>query len=180
MDTGTAVLALLRGAHLAALLSLFGTLMFTVVAAPPALRARETAEPTRTMLIRHARLGLFLALAFGIAWFAAEAYAIAIPHSPRNWLTAPPTVARDTRLGQFLAVWLRRGCSRAIAWRRPRRPGTPTRRLSGCGRAAWLPNSGRGWSTPDELIARVRLICTHPIAINPRSEHEQGGHEHHD
>jgi mono/diheme cytochrome c family protein len=47
-------------------------------------------------------------------------------------------------------------------------------------RAAWLPSSGRGWSTPYQLIARVRLICTHPIAIDPRSGYEQGGHEHHD
>ncbi len=42
-------------------------------------------------------------------------------------------------------------------------------------RAAWLPDSGRGWSTPDQLIARVRLICTHPIAIETG-----GGHEHRD
>jgi hypothetical protein len=42
-------------------------------------------------------------------------------------------------------------------------------------RAAWLPASGRGWSTPDQLIARVRLICTHPIAIETG-----GGHEHRD
>jgi putative copper export protein/mono/diheme cytochrome c family protein len=42
-------------------------------------------------------------------------------------------------------------------------------------RAAWLPGSGRGWSTPDELIAQVRLICTHPIASDPG-----GDHEHHD
>ena len=42
-------------------------------------------------------------------------------------------------------------------------------------RAAWLPGSGRGWSTPDQLIAQVRLICTHPIAIDTG-----GGHEHHD
>jgi mono/diheme cytochrome c family protein len=46
---------------------------------------------------------------------------------------------------------------------------------SGWLRAAWLPGSGRGWSTPDELIAQVRLICTHPIASDPG-----GAHEHHD
>jgi putative copper export protein/mono/diheme cytochrome c family protein len=107
MDTGTAVLALLRGAHLAALLSLFGTLLFAVVAAPPALYAApETAEPTRATLTRHTRLGLFLALAFGIAWFAAQAYANAVPDSPRNWLAALPTLARNTRFGQFLALRL--------------------------------------------------------------------------
>jgi len=48
---------------------------------------------------------------------------------------------------------------------------------SGWLRAAWLPNSGRGWRTPDRLIAQVRLICAHPIAIDPGGGHDQGGHE---
>ncbi len=108
MDTGTAFLPLLRGAHLAALLSLFGTLLFTVVVAPAGLRAAPAAEAERVhaTLTRLARLSLFLALALGIAWFAVEAHAIAAPDSLRDWLAALPTVALETRFGQVLALRL--------------------------------------------------------------------------
>ena len=42
-------------------------------------------------------------------------------------------------------------------------------------RAAWRPGTGTGWSKPEQLIAAVQQICTHPIVL------ETGGaHEHHD
>jgi mono/diheme cytochrome c family protein len=34
-------------------------------------------------------------------------------------------------------------------------------------RAVWLPGSSDGWRTPDQLIARVRQICTHAVAPTP-------------
>lgn len=107
MDTGTALLALLRGAHLAALLSLFGTLLFAVLVAPAGLRAvpEAVAQPVRGRLTRQARVSLLLALALGIAWFAAEAHAIAAPAS-REWLAALPSVALDTRFGRVFALRL--------------------------------------------------------------------------
>jgi putative copper export protein/mono/diheme cytochrome c family protein len=106
MDTGTASLALLRGAHLAALLSLFGTLVFAVVVAPAGLRTAPaaTTEPVRATLTRKARLSLLLALALGVAWFAAEAQVIAAPATLPAWLAALPSVARGTRFGQVFAV----------------------------------------------------------------------------
>ncbi len=108
MDTGTVLLPLLRGTHLAALLSLFGTLLFARVVAPAGLRAvpPSVAEPVRATLTRLARLSLLIALALGIAWFAAEVLAIATPDSPWDWLAALPAVARDTRFGQVLALRL--------------------------------------------------------------------------
>jgi putative copper export protein/mono/diheme cytochrome c family protein len=89
MDTGTAFLSLMRGAQLAALLSLFGTLLFTLAVAPAALRAvpPATAETVRAALTRQARLGLFFALVLGIGWFAAL-----------------PAEARDTWSGQALVL----------------------------------------------------------------------------
>ena len=89
MDTGTAFLSLMRGAQLAALLSLFGTLLFTLVVAPAALRAvpPATADTVRAALTRQARLGLFFALALGIGCFAAL-----------------PAEARDAWSGQALVL----------------------------------------------------------------------------
>lgn len=72
MDIATILLPLLRGAHLAALLSLFGTLLFAVVVVPADWRAAATqADPLQAALTRAARLSLYLALALGAAWFAA-------------------------------------------------------------------------------------------------------------
>ena len=89
-----AALALLRGLHLAALLSVFGTLLFAALVAPPSLRPR---------LIRHARLGALAALATGAAWVAVQAATFA-----GSWdlaVAIPPTL-RFTRFGHVLAVRL--------------------------------------------------------------------------
>jgi putative copper export protein/mono/diheme cytochrome c family protein len=105
MDTGTAFLSLLGGTHLAALLSLFGTLLFALAVAPAGLCvAPQAAEPVHAALTRLARLSLVVALGLGIAWFVGEARAIATPHSLRDWLAALLAVARDTRFGQVLAL----------------------------------------------------------------------------
>jgi putative copper export protein/mono/diheme cytochrome c family protein len=59
--------------------------------------------------------------------------------------------------------------------------GTPAQALAGTEflvdpdgwlRAAWTPGSGRGWSTPTQLIAQVRLICSHTIASTTGGDHD--------
>lgn len=68
MDGANLPLALLRGLHLAALLSMFGTLTFTVLIAPAEMRPR---------LMRLACGSALGALVCGAAWFTAQAAAIA-------------------------------------------------------------------------------------------------------
>jgi putative copper export protein/mono/diheme cytochrome c family protein len=109
MDTGTAFLSLLRGAHLAALLSLFGTLLFAIMVAPAGLRAAPpaAAESVHSALTRQARLSLLLAVALGIAWYAVETHAFATPDTVRDRLAVlPATAACDTSFGQVLALRL--------------------------------------------------------------------------
>ncbi|MGA3401925.1 MAG: CopD family protein [Acetobacteraceae bacterium] len=107
MDTSTVLLPLMRGVHLAALLSLFGSLLFAVVVAPVGLRmAPAAAADLRATLTRLAWLSLVLTLALGVAWFAAEAHAVATPDSPGDWFAALRTMAGGTRFGRFLALRL--------------------------------------------------------------------------
>jgi putative copper export protein/mono/diheme cytochrome c family protein len=40
-------------------------------------------------------------------------------------------------------------------------------------RAMWRPDTPGGWRTPDQLLAEIRRICTHPVAV------PQGGHDAH-
>jgi putative copper export protein/mono/diheme cytochrome c family protein len=87
-------LALLRGLHLAALLSVFGTLVFAELAAPPSMRRR---------LAWHARGGAVAALVLGAAWFAVQAAKFA-----DSWDlgSAVPATLLFTRFGHILAARL--------------------------------------------------------------------------
>ncbi len=87
-------LALLRGLHLVALLSAFGTLVFAEMVAPPALRDR---------LMRHARVGSAAALVLGAAWFVVQATVFA-----DSWdlITAVPATLLYTRFGRILGLRL--------------------------------------------------------------------------
>ena len=87
-------LALLRGLHLAALLSVFGTLVFAALVAPPSVRRR---------LVWHARVGAVATLVVGAAWFAVQAAKFA-----DSWDlgSAVPATLLFTRFGHILAARL--------------------------------------------------------------------------
>jgi putative copper export protein/mono/diheme cytochrome c family protein len=93
-----AVSAVLRGSHVAALVSLFGTLLFLAVIAPgEALRLRD-------MLRRLARASAACALSIGLGWFLAESAAIAGAGSMAATLTAVPVVAFQTQYGRWFVL----------------------------------------------------------------------------
>ncbi|HET7879274.1 MAG TPA: CopD family protein, partial [Acetobacteraceae bacterium] len=89
--------AVLRGMHMAALVSLFGTLLFSVAVLPEGARDR-----LRGMLRRLALVSALVALACGTAWLGVEAAEIAGADSVAMTLRAVPTVALKTQFG----VWL--------------------------------------------------------------------------
>jgi putative copper export protein len=93
--------AILRGAHIAALTSLFGTLVFTAVVVR-ALPATPWARLVHARLARLGRGSVLLALALGVTWFVVRAAAIAGAHSIRETLAALPLVALETQFGQLL------------------------------------------------------------------------------
>jgi len=107
MDLSVAAQAVLRGAHLIALLSLFGTLVFLAAVAPAALaEAGAAGPPARRRLLRIARLSAALALVIGIAWLVLEAAIIAGAENAASALHALPTVALDTQFGRFVLLRL--------------------------------------------------------------------------
>jgi putative copper export protein/mono/diheme cytochrome c family protein len=107
--------ALLRGAHLAASLSLLGALVFrqfVVPASEPAWRAAVT------------RIGLIgggLAAVFGVAWLAAVAATMAHASTPGTVITAVHVVARHTSFGNLvcLRLLLLVCCLALLSWRHP-------------------------------------------------------------
>ena len=105
MSTLEIVVALLRGAHMAALVSLFGTLVFLTLVAPAAVaEAAKDAPRLRRRLLRVARISAALALIVGIAWIAVESAVIAGADSVAMTLQALPVVALRTQFGQWLLV----------------------------------------------------------------------------
>src|SRR4051794_33325313 len=97
MDPVTVLLTTLRGLHLAAMLSLFGTVVFTLYLAPLAIRGR---------LLHLARASAGFAAVFGSAWFIVQAAVIADAGSSADVLAALPSVAVYTRFGQLIALRL--------------------------------------------------------------------------
>ena len=105
MSTLGIVVALLRGAHMAALVSLFGTLVFLTLVAPAAMaEAAKDAPRLRRRLLRVARISAATALIVGIAWIAVESAVIAGAGSVAMTLHALPVVALRTQFGQWLLV----------------------------------------------------------------------------
>ena len=105
MSTLEIVVALLRGAHMAALVSLFGTLVFLTLVAPAAMaEAAKDAPRLQRRLLRVARISAALALIVGIAWIAVESAVIAGAGSVAMTLQALPVVALRTQFGQWLLV----------------------------------------------------------------------------
>ena len=107
MDATTITLAVLRGTHVAALLSLFGSLVFGVLVAPAALAAAPAVGPAvRTRLRRIGLVSALLALVLGVAWLVVQAAVIAGADSVGETVSAVPIVAADTRFGRLVMVRL--------------------------------------------------------------------------
>ena len=101
------IVATLRGAHVTALASILGALMFILTVAPPAMReAREEVRCLSARLLRVARVSAVLALVSGILWLGLEAAVIAGADSVRMTLRALPVVALRTQFGQWLLLRL--------------------------------------------------------------------------
>ncbi len=99
------VSAILRGAHIAALASVFGTLVFAavVIRTPPDTSAAQAVQRRLAVLCRGS---LLLALALGLAWFMSRAAAVAGAHGWRETLAALPPVALETRFGRLVLIRL--------------------------------------------------------------------------
>jgi putative copper export protein len=103
MDAADIATAILRSAHVAALSSLFGTLVFAAVV----VRRLPVASWARSARVRLARLAwgsLLLALGLGVAWFVAQAASIAGTNGMHDTLAALAPVALDTQFGRLVLV----------------------------------------------------------------------------
>jgi putative copper export protein len=105
MSAVDALAAILRGAHTAALASLFGTLVFATAVAR-GLPNAPWARSTRARLALWAWAGALCALALCAAWFVAQAVAIANTTGVPDTLAALPLVALDTQFGRLILVRL--------------------------------------------------------------------------
>src|SRR5689334_23982440 len=92
---------LLRGIHVAALGSLFGTLMFTRWALPAGGEAA-----LRKLLLRVARLSLAIACFAGFAWLVTESAAMASADDVGGAFHALPIVALRTHFGHWMVLRL--------------------------------------------------------------------------
>ena len=107
MGAEAIILALLRGFHLVALASLFGTLVSLALIAPAGLReAGIAAEPARARLVVLAHGSDVLALALGIGWMVLETATIAGADSVGSTFAALGTVLRDTNYGHLILLRL--------------------------------------------------------------------------
>jgi putative copper export protein/mono/diheme cytochrome c family protein len=105
MDLTHIVLAALRGCHLLALASLFGTLVSLALVAPAGLReAGAAAAPARARLVVLARWSDGAALLIGVFWLTLQAAVIAGTSSFSGALTALVTVLPDTQFGHVVLV----------------------------------------------------------------------------
>lgn len=103
MSTLEIGVALLRGLHLAALVSLLGALVFlTLVAPAAAVEAADEAPRLRQSLLRLAGLSAALALIVGTAWLTADSAAIAGADGWAMAVQALPVVALQTQFGRWM------------------------------------------------------------------------------
>ena len=95
--TATAIIVtVLRGVHVTALVSLFGTLLFITVLADDVR--------LRSVLQRVARISAVCALLAGFAWLVVESSVIAGADSVAATLHAAPVVAFQTHYGRWFVV----------------------------------------------------------------------------
>jgi len=105
MSSVEILVASLRGAHVAMLVSLFGTLVFLTLIAPAAMsQAAELAPSLRQRLLRLARISVAGALILGMGWLLVETVIIAGADDLDSTLAALPVVAWRTQFGQWLLL----------------------------------------------------------------------------
>ena len=118
MDIQAIILASLRGFHLLALASLFGTLVSLALVAPAGLRdARTAAAAARQRLVRLARWSDALALLIGVSagcWCSRRPSPAPPPSAAR--FAALVTVAHDTQFGHLVLLRLRCCCWPLPCW----------------------------------------------------------------
>jgi putative copper export protein/mono/diheme cytochrome c family protein len=112
MGSQAIVLASLRGCHLLAMASLFGTLVSLALVAPGGLREAErqfrqrdaapVAALARQRLVSLARWSDVLAFVIGVAWLVLQSATIASATSVGDTLAALVTVSRETRFGHLV------------------------------------------------------------------------------
>jgi putative copper export protein/mono/diheme cytochrome c family protein len=102
MDWLEIATSLARGLHVAALLSLFGCLVFRRFVAP----GHATAGLPLAAVTRMGLVSAWLALAFGGGWLGAVSGAIAGAHSLAGLLDAVPVVAGHTSFGRLFCARL--------------------------------------------------------------------------
>jgi putative copper export protein/mono/diheme cytochrome c family protein len=110
----------LRAIHLAAVASLFGTLVFTGVVLPP-LPAAAYVPRLQRRLAWLCRCSMILALVAGGAWLVTRAGAMAAVEEVSALPGALVLVALDTRFGRLLLLRLGLLFTVCLALRRPRR-----------------------------------------------------------
>jgi len=99
------MVASVRGVHVAALVSLFGTLVFlTLVGRTAMAQAPEDAPRLRRQLLRLATGSAVCALLVGMAWLVVETVLIAGTDDVASTLQALPVVAWQTQFGQWLLL----------------------------------------------------------------------------
>ena len=105
MSTQQIIVALLRGTHVAAVISLFGTLVFLALVAPSATaEAPKDVYRLRQCLLHLSRVSGLCALIIGIAWLVMESAIIAGTDTIAMTLHAVPVVALRTQFGQWLLL----------------------------------------------------------------------------
>jgi putative copper export protein/mono/diheme cytochrome c family protein len=105
MDPWLAMLALLRGCHLLALASLFGTLVSLALVAPAGLsEAGSAAALARKRLIGVARQSDFAALLIGVVWVVVQGAEIAGTTSFGGTFSALVTILGTTRFGHLVML----------------------------------------------------------------------------
>src|SRR5258708_23076842 len=105
MKTLEIVVALLRGVHVTALMSLFGTVVFVVLVGPSGMSECPVDAPIlRRRLQRLACISAVVALLFGIAWLTVESAVIAGANSFASTLHALTVVAWQTQFGRWILI----------------------------------------------------------------------------
>jgi len=105
---GGVVLALVRGASVAALLSVFGTLLFRILIAPHAFARMEeaVAATIRSRLLVVAQISVGAGVLATLAWTVMQAGYMADADSAMAALAAAPRVVATTEFGHLVALQL--------------------------------------------------------------------------
>jgi putative copper export protein/mono/diheme cytochrome c family protein len=103
---GGLALALVRGLSVAALLSVFGTLLFRIVVAPRAFARVEVAceAAIKRRLLATAQISIVAGLLATVAWTAMQAGYMADADSAAEALAAVPRVVSTTEFGHLVAL----------------------------------------------------------------------------